>query len=104
MSQKTITISDETWEKIKDQVKEEGGKEVESLDELVGKVYLFQCARYIYHGKVKKVTSDYIELTDASVVFETGSYDSKEAEDAQKLPNNIYVMRNALEAFFALRW
>lgn len=101
---KTITVSDETWDKIKVQVEEEGGKEIASLEELIGKTYLFQCARYIYHGKVKSITSAYIELEDAAVVFNTGDYDSKTPEDMQKTPHNIYVMRQAIESFYALRW
>ena len=55
---KTIEVSDETFEKIKDQLQEDV-QEIESLDELIGKTYLFQCARYIYHGKVKTITPTY---------------------------------------------
>jgi hypothetical protein len=101
---KTIKISDETFEKIKDQFGGENIKELGELKDLVGETYCFQCARYIYHGKVKKITADYIELEDASVVFDTGDYDNKEAEDKQETPHNIYVMRQAIEAFYKLRW
>lgn len=101
----TIEISESTLEKIKDQL---GGeleiKEISNLDDLVGETYLFQCARYIYHGKVKSVNTTYIELENAGVVFETGEYDSKEPNDRQKLPHNAFVMRQSIEAFFKMKW
>ncbi len=101
---KTITISEETYEAIKDQLTAEEAKEINNLKDLIGETYLFQCARYIYHGKVKTVTSDYIELESASVVFSTGTYDATEAEDMQKLPNNAFVLRQSIEAFYQMNW
>lgn len=100
---KTIEVSDEMFEIIKDQI---GGdvQEIETLDDLVGKKYAFQCARYIYHGKVKTVNSTYIELTDASVVYETGELKAKEASDKQELPSNLFIMRNAIENFYKPKW
>ena len=101
---RTIKISDKTFEKIKDQIGEDKIKELENLDDLMGETYLFQCARYIYHGKVKKVTADYIELEDAGVVFETGDYSNKEPKDRQELPHNVFVMRQSIEAFYKMKW
>ena len=101
---RTIKISDKTFEEIKDQIGEDKIKELENLDDLVGETYLFQCARYIYHGKVKKVTADCIELENAGVVFETGGYSSKKPEDRQKLPHNAFVMRQSIEAFYKMKW
>ena len=101
----TIEISEETLEKIKEQLGDDFKvKEIESLNDLVGETFVFQCARYIYHGKVKSVNSTYIELEDASVVFNTGDYDAKEAEDKQALPHNVFVMRQSIEAFYKLKW
>jgi len=100
---KTIEISDETWEKIKDQVGEDF-KEIENLQDLIGQKYLFECARYFYYGKVKKVTSDYVELTDAGKVFDSGALDAKSPTDLQKVPGNIFVMRNAIESFWKPKW
>jgi len=101
---KTIEVSNETYDKIKDQLTEAEAKEINSLEELIGETYLFQCARYIYHGKVKTVNSDFIELVDASVVFNTGQYDANEAEDKQSVKRGIKVMRQAIESFYELNW
>lgn len=101
---KTIKVSDETYDKIKDQLLEKESKEINSMEDLIGETYIFQCARYIYHGKVKFVHSDYIQLEDASVVFETGSYDSDKAENKQALPKGVNILRQSVESFYKLKW
>ena len=100
---KTIEISDETFEKIKDQLGEDT-QEIETLDDLVGQKYAFQCARYIYFGKVKTINAIYIELTNASIVYNTGELKAKDAEDKQELPSNLFIMRNAIENFYQPKW
>lgn len=101
---KTIEVSDETYSRIKDQLGEEV-KEIETLEDLVGETYLFQCARYIYHGKVKSINSTYIELTKAGIVYETGELDAKSPTDKQDVPNKtLFVMRNAVESFYKPKW
>ena len=79
-------------------------KTIENLENLVGETYLFQCARYIYHGKVKSVNADFIELEDAGIVFETGDYSANEAKDRQSLPKGVFVLRASLESFYKLNW
>ncbi len=101
----TLEVSEETLAKIKDQLGEEDEVlEIENLDDLIGKKFAFQCARYIYHGKVKKVNSDYIELEKASIVYETGELKASSAEDIQELPSNVFIMRNAIEGFYSPKW
>ena len=100
---KTIEISDETFEKIKDQLGEDT-QEIETLDDLVGQKYAFQCARYIYFGKVKTINAIYIELTNASIVYNTGELKAKDAGDKQELPSNLFIMRNAIESFYQPKW
>lgn len=101
---KTIEVSEETYAKIKEQLTAEEAKEVTNLDDLVSETYLFQCARYIYYGKVKSITSDYIELENAHVVFETGDYSNDKPKDMQKLPHNAFVLRQSIEAFYKMNW
>jgi len=100
---KTIEVSDETYDRIKNQLGEEV-KEIDSLEDLVGNTYLFQCARYIYHGKVKKVTANYIQLEKAGVVYETGELGAKNPTDRQELPKGVLVMRDAIESIYQLKW
>ena len=77
---------------------------IKNFDNLVGKTYAFQCARYIYHGKVKTVNATYIELTKAGIVYETGELKASSAEDRQELPNNVFIQRIAIESFYAPKW
>ena len=101
----TLEVSEETLSKIKEQLGDEiQVKEIETLEDLIGETYLFQCARYIYHGKVKSITATYVELEDAGVVFETGEYDSSSPNDRQPLPHNAFVMRQSIEAFYKMKW
>ena len=75
------------------------------MKKLIGKKLAFQCARYIYYGKVKDMTQDYIELDEAQVIFETGKFKNSKADDAQDLPKNkLYVMRQAVESIYPTRW
>jgi len=101
----TLEISEETLQKIKDQLGDELEiKEVKDMEDLIGETYLFQCARYAYHGKVKAVNSTFVTLEDAGVVFETGAYDNKQPGDLQKLPYDAKVMRQSIESFYKMKW
>ena len=99
---KTIEVSDEIYDLIKDQLGEDS-KEIESIDEIVGEKYLFQCARYIYHGKVKKVTPTYI-VVKGGVVFDTGEYSNNKPQDKQDLPYDIHIMKQSIESFYKMKW
>ena len=101
---KTIKISDETFEKIKDQLNGDEIVPINDLKDLVGKTYAFWCARYIYHGKVKVVNPTYIILEDAGIVYETGELEAKEASDLQKLPNECHVLIQSIESFGKMNW
>lgn len=100
-----IEVSKETLEKIKEQFGEEVDiKEINNLEDLIGETYLFQCCRYIYHGKVVAVNSDFIKLKKGGIVFETGAFDKKEPEDRQALPYDTNVMRQSIESFYKMKW
>lgn len=102
---RTVEISDETYEALKDQLGVENIKEVNSLDELVGDTFAFQCARYIYHGKVTNVTPTHIVLKDAAIVYDTGELTASQATDKQMLPQKtLFLMRQAIESFWKPKW
>ena len=103
---KTLDLSDEQYSKIKDILKleEEKDQTIKDLQDLVGKVYTFWCARYIYHGKVKAVNSTYITLEDAGIVYDTGELNAESANDLQSLPKGCQIVWGAVESFIALKW
>ena len=68
---KTLEISDETFEKIKDQLSEEDYTEIDDLSDFVGKKVFMRTVTYHLVGKVKKQVGKFWLLTDASWVADS---------------------------------
>ena len=66
---------------------------------LIGKRITCFCMNYIYTGDLTGVNDTCILLENPSIVYETGSFDTKTWKDAQKLPNSLYLQTTAIEAF-----
>jgi len=73
--------------------------EGEGLIGLLGKKVMLFCMNYIYSGTLSGVNQTCVLLEDASIVYETGAFDSNKFKDAQKLPHNVYVQVGAIESF-----
>ena len=71
----------------------------EGLEKLLGDTITLFCMNYIYAGKLIGVNHDCVLLEHPSIVYETGSFDTKSWKDAQCLPNELYVMKAAIESF-----
>jgi hypothetical protein len=70
------------------------------LESLLNKSVLLLCQNYFYTGKLTGINTDSVELSDASLVYDTGNWHEKGYADAQKLPGKIwYVQLVAIEAF-----
>ncbi len=78
-------------------------KTAEGLDLLLGETVTLFCQIYIYTGKLVGVNKTYVKLENAHVVYETGSFTDGKWKDAQKLPNDWYVQKNAIESFGILK-
>ena len=66
---------------------------------LLGKRVFLHCMNYNYAGLLSGVNTTTLELTDASVVFETGAYTSFTWKDAQKVPaEKLIVNLGSIEA------
>lgn len=57
------------------------------------------CINYFYTGILAGVNKEDILLTDAYIIYETGSWSEAQWKDAQKLPNDIYVRISAIESY-----
>ena len=73
--------------------------EGEGLIGLLGKRVTFYCLNYIYTGELVGVNETCVKLENAGIVYETGSHDTTEWEDYQKLPNAVYISNHAIESF-----
>lgn len=78
------------------QVEEVSG---EGLIALMGEDVTFFCLGYIYAGKLVGVNTVFVKLSNAHIVYQTGAFTTKSFEDAQKLPNDLYIQLSAVESF-----
>ena len=77
--------------------------EGEGLMSLIGQRVTLFCSTYIYTGKLVGVNDTCVKLTDASIVYETGTLTDKNWNDAQKLPNDWYVQLPSVESYGLLK-
>lgn len=72
---KTIQVSEETYELIKDQLNDSEKIEINSLEDFVGKAFFFRTVTYHVIGKVVKVLSHgLLELEKAVWVADSGRF------------------------------
>jgi len=77
--------------------------ENEGFITLVGQIVTLYCLNYIYTGRLTGVSDKFVKLSEASIVYETGPYTEPNWKDAQKLPNDTYVMTGVIEMFTVLK-
>lgn len=71
---KTIEISDETFDNIKELLTEDEKTDISNLQDFSGKKVFIRTVTYFLVGKVKKVSGNLFELSDASWVADTGRF------------------------------
>ena len=74
MADRTITISDETYNKLKEQLTEEGFKEINDYQDMVGEKFFFRTVTYHLTGRVKKVIGNLLQLEDAAWIADSGRF------------------------------
>jgi len=75
----------------------------EGLVKLLGQRITVFCSNYIYTGKLVGVNETCVLLHEASIVYETGDFTSKEWKEAQALPHPLYIMNSSIESFMVLK-
>lgn len=71
---KTLEISDETYEKIKLQLTADELIDISTLDDLVGQKLFIRTVTYHMIGKVTKRMGAFIQMEDATIVFDSGKF------------------------------
>jgi hypothetical protein len=71
---RTIEISEETYEKLKDQLCAEGAVELNELDDMIGKSWFIRTVTYHLVGKITKRVGGFFQLADASWVADSGRF------------------------------
>jgi hypothetical protein len=71
---KTLEISDDTYERIKEQLQADELVDVSTLDDLVGQKLFIRTVTYHMVGKVTKRMGSFIQLEDASWIADSGRF------------------------------
>ena len=71
---KTIEVSEETWDKIKDKIKDDDIVEINQMSDMVGNKYYFRTVTYHQVGRVVKQIGSFLQLEDASWVADSGRF------------------------------
>ena len=71
---RTIEISDETFEKIKQQLGEDSYKDITCLQDMIGEKFFFRTVTYHMTGRVKKVVGSILELENAAWIADSGRF------------------------------
>jgi hypothetical protein len=77
--------------------------DTDGLGEYLGKKVTIFGLNYIYHGTLVALSPTTAKLSDASIVYETGDFKSKEFKDVQSLCTDFWnVERQSIESFGTL--
>lgn len=71
---KTLEISDETYEKIKEQLTADELVDISTLDDLVGQKLFIRTVTYHMTGKVVKRMGAFVQLEDAAWIADSGQF------------------------------
>ena len=71
---KTIEISEETFEKIKDQLLEDESVDLKELDDFIGHKWFFRTVTYHMVGRVVGRIGNFFKLEDASWIADSGRF------------------------------
>lgn len=100
---RTLEVSEETYQRIKDQIGEEDLKEINSFNDMVGEKYFFRTVTYHLTGKVKKVIGNILELQDAAWIADSGRFMQciKDGKVSEVEPvGKAYINMQAVTDFF----
>ena len=71
---KTLNISDETYELIKDQLNSEEKVDLSAVKDMIGKSFFFRTVTYHLVGKVVSTFGKFLQLESASWVADSGRF------------------------------
>lgn len=70
----------------------------EGIISLLDKQVTFFCANYIYTGKLIGINDESFLLENPAIVYETGAWSEKNWKNYEKLPHELFIMKNAVES------
>lgn len=76
--------------------------EGEGLLGLMGETVILICEGYFYSGKLTGVNDSFVQLEEASIVFDAGEWTKNKGgkfQTKEALGRNLYVMTGKIESF-----
>lgn len=74
--------------------------EDDGFSPLLGEVVTLLCTNYFYTGKLISANTDFVELKDPSIIYETGEWKATAWKDSQFLGcKTIRIRTSAIEAY-----
>ncbi len=71
---RTLEVSDETYQRIKEQLSDDEQIDISSLDDFVGKKLFIRTVTYHLTGKVSKRIGNFLQLEDAAWIADSGGF------------------------------
>ena len=71
---RTLEISNETYDKIKKHLTKEEQIDLSSYEDMIGNCFFFRTVTYHFVGKVVKRVGDFLELSGASWIADSGRF------------------------------
>ncbi len=71
---KTLEVSEETYELIKDQLKETEKIDLSVVEDMVGKSFYLRTVTYHLVGRVEKIFGNFLQLEEASWIADSGRF------------------------------
>jgi hypothetical protein len=71
---KTLTISDESYELIKEQLKDVEKTDLKDLNDLIGRKWFIRTVTYHMTGRIIKILGNMLLLEDASWIADSGRF------------------------------
>lgn len=100
---KTIEISEDTYEKIKDQLLGSEKINLASFGDMIGQNFYFRTVTFHLVGKVKKILGNFVELEESSWVADSGRFQQALSEgslDEVELCGQGFVNMEAVTDFY----
>lgn len=71
---KTIEVSEETHEKIREQLGSDSFKDLQALEDMIGEKWFFRTVTYHLVGQITKKVANFFMLENASWVADSGRF------------------------------
>jgi len=71
---RSLEVSEETYQKIKDQLGEDSFKDITELKDMLGEKFFFRTVTYHLTGRVKRVFGNILELENAAWIADSGRF------------------------------